>query len=404
MSAKPLEHDAVAFLVSAPKLQRPLPCAPFPKPATSAVPLSESAMLAASRPRSPPKPQANQRETIRAMEKLVQSVVPRPASPQRPASRPASPPAKLTSLPGFIAAPGDAYSTPPTVVLRSVNGVAEGQLQYQLGKMSPLTPSYAPSWVCDPPQRSSVTDLRLQPSQRKLTCYSPQFLSISASFPAPSTCMLAQAGHSPRRPHAPALTGMAPPPRDRAANVSPPPMASAAAQLPAAESRGWALTGLGGMEAEGGPVAEPDALRQAAGCQDVLPQPPPQQQQQQQPLELEEERQQPEDWQAQPPQHAHSQPGHALLSGTVAEQEGGGVSSVRVNGSSHTTSHMKALTLSRFHSRIVREDDSPLSTPARNTHYPMPSDAQALAATVMSHEHGAGLRHKRVLALLGPLP
>ncbi|KAJ9529307.1 hypothetical protein QJQ45_007988 [Haematococcus lacustris] len=372
------------------------------------------------------------------MEKLVQSVVPRPASPQRPASRPASPPAKLTSLPGFIAAPGDAYSTPPTVVLRSVNGVAEGQLQYQLGKMSPLTPSYAPSWVCDPPQRSSVTDLRLQPSQRKLTCYSPQFLSISASFPAPSTCMLAQAGHSPRRPHAPALTGMAPPPRDRAANVSPPPMASAAAQLPAAESRGWALTGLGGMEAEGGPVAEPDAPRQAAGCQDVLPQPPPQQQQQ--PLELEEERQQPEDWQAQPPQHAHSQPGHALLSGTVAEQQGGGVSSVRVNGSSHTTSHMKeeggsddirdqqgksqqpatprapppplqptnlakeALTLSRSHSRIVREDDSPLSTPARNTHYPMPSDAQALAATVMSHEHGAGLRHKRVLALLGPLP
>lgn len=63
-----------------------------------------------------------------------------------------------------------------------------------------------------------------------------------------------------------------------------------------------------------------------------------------------------------------------------------------------------ALTLSRSHSRIVREDDSPLSTPARNTHYPMPSDAQALVATVMSHEHGAGLKHKRVLALLGPLP
>ena len=54
---------------------------------------------------------------------------------------------------------------------RAYGGFSEGQLAYQFGKMAPLIPTFAPSWLKDPPQRNLVTDLRLQPSQRAPSCY-----------------------------------------------------------------------------------------------------------------------------------------------------------------------------------------------------------------------------------------
>ncbi|GAX81071.1 hypothetical protein CEUSTIGMA_g8506.t1 [Chlamydomonas eustigma] len=104
-------------------------------------------------------------------------LISRPLSPNgliSPASRP-------ETGNRYIYRPDTAYSTPPTSVLRTHNGLGEGQLLYQIGKIGPLVPTYAPYWVKDPPQRPAVIDLRLSPSQRSRSCYSPEFLSISCS-------------------------------------------------------------------------------------------------------------------------------------------------------------------------------------------------------------------------------
>ncbi len=88
-------------------------------------------------------------------------------------SRPQSacPSVQGVAVAGFISTPGDLYAQPPAIVMRSYAGFAEGQLQYQLGKLGPLTPTFLPHWVHDPPQRLNISDYRLQPSQRSPSCY-----------------------------------------------------------------------------------------------------------------------------------------------------------------------------------------------------------------------------------------
>ena len=70
--------------------------------------------------------------------------------------------------------------SPPATVLRSFNGVYEGQLVYQIGKMAPLSPTYVPSQVKpykSPPPRQDLSDLRLSASQRNRSCYDPHLSS-----------------------------------------------------------------------------------------------------------------------------------------------------------------------------------------------------------------------------------
>lgn len=100
--------------------------------------------------------------------------------PQRPAS---AHPAASLGIAGRICSPGSQYSTPPVPVLRSFKGWAEVQLVYQIGKWAPLGPLYASSTVRAPPQRTNVSDLRLQPSQRCPTCYSPEFIMMASQSP-----------------------------------------------------------------------------------------------------------------------------------------------------------------------------------------------------------------------------
>ncbi len=95
----------------------------------------------------------------------------RPASAHPSRSRPASAQPSSSLFPGYIATPGQQYAAPPAVVVRSYGGHRDGLLQYQVGKLSPLTPTFSPAWVHDPPQRLNIMDLRLQPSQRAPSCY-----------------------------------------------------------------------------------------------------------------------------------------------------------------------------------------------------------------------------------------
>ncbi|KAF5836849.1 hypothetical protein DUNSADRAFT_5340 [Dunaliella salina] len=110
-------------------------------------------------------------------------------------------------IPGYLATPGEQYATPPALILRSHSGTVEGQLQYQFGKVAPLGPAYSSAWVCDPPQRPSVSDFRLQPSQRSHTCYSPEFV-------LQSVCLGGWASPQRTRPgtaHTPAISSTSPP-------------------------------------------------------------------------------------------------------------------------------------------------------------------------------------------------
>mmetsp|Transcript_4248 Transcript_4248/g.9244 ORF Transcript_4248/g.9244 Transcript_4248/m.9244 type:complete len:287 (+) Transcript_4248:78-938(+) len=110
-------------------------------------------------------------------------------SPSRGASRPTSPKR-------LVYRPDSAYNEPPAQIQRLYNGVGEGQLLYQIGKFAPLIPTYAPSWVRDPPQRPAVTDLRLAPSQRSQSCYSPEFLDFCCTGSRPSTAYTHQSTSS----------------------------------------------------------------------------------------------------------------------------------------------------------------------------------------------------------------
>jgi len=114
----------------------------------------------------------------------------RPCSPNRPLLRSST-----------------AYAQPPATIMRPVGGgMVEGQLMYQLGKFAPLSTTYSPYWLKEPPQRDSVSDFRLSPSQRAASCYSPEFVDMCVS-PIRATQQDARAAVSP--PWSPARSSAA---------------------------------------------------------------------------------------------------------------------------------------------------------------------------------------------------
>uniref|UniRef100_A0A7S0YDE1 Uncharacterized protein n=1 Tax=Polytomella parva TaxID=51329 RepID=A0A7S0YDE1_9CHLO len=113
--------------------------------------------------------------------------------------------------------------------LRVIPGEINNQeLQYNHGHLAPLTPVYLTYWTKNPPQRGSVTDLRLSSSQRSTSCYSPQVLTaIDASAtkdlydpPSPPKSPLTnnRTLNSPRSPSSPRFRN--PPPGSPSSNRS----------------------------------------------------------------------------------------------------------------------------------------------------------------------------------------
>ena len=64
-------------------------------------------------------------------------------------------------------------SSPPASV--------RGQLVYQIGKLSPLTPLFSSFQLKSPPNRESLNDLRLSASQRDTSCYSTTSRPLTSS-------------------------------------------------------------------------------------------------------------------------------------------------------------------------------------------------------------------------------